>query len=189
MTINLDKLFFDEKLKLAQSKNTPSEVLAELSLENYHQILSLIASNPNTPLAVIEAMGEQYADEIISNPVFELLLLENPNSQFLKLCLASSSNTPIEILEKLSCDRDYTIRAKVAENNNIANNLLKKLAEDQSYHVIKSVLKNNNVSEDVLKTLTSNLIANNYFSHKIIKHSKFSTDILYLLIKNINSNH
>ncbi|MEM8672372.1 MAG: hypothetical protein AAGF83_00655 [Cyanobacteria bacterium P01_G01_bin.67] len=89
MTLNVENLFFKEKLKLAKSKNMPSDVLEKLSLDNYHQIRSLIASNPNTPLVVLEAIGEKYADLAILEKLkndpskhFSLSATENINNSF-----------------------------------------------------------------------------------------------------------
>ena len=179
---NFKKLSWEKILKLARSENTSSDILVELSQEHNQELRRIIASNPNTPIEVLKNLGEDYADEITSNPIFDLLLIENYDSKFLKSCLACSSNTQIKTLEKLSCDLDYSIRAKVAENQNISGNILSELAKDENYDVIKSLIKNKNVTQDILEILTSNMIANNYFSHEIIKHPKSSTNILRLLV-------
>lgn len=185
MTDKLEILSWGKKIKLARNESTSADVLTELSRESSRSLRKLIAGNPNTPVEVLEYLGQDYVEEIISNPIFDILLLENPNSKFLKICLACSSNTSIEILEKLSCDDDYTIRAKVAENNTIDDSLLAKLAKDENYYVIESVLKNKNVFLNTLKILTNNFVAKGFFSHKIIKHPKSTTEIIYLLIEGL----
>ena len=164
-----------EEKQLAQNENIPSNILDLLSKEN-REVRQLVAGNPNTPIEVLEKLGIEFADEIVNNPVFDLLLLENPDSRFLKMCLATSS-TSIEVLEKLSCDRDSDIRCQVAKNKKTTGDILYKLGEDKNYYVLHSVLENRNTTESTLRKLLDS-VPSNYFTGKILKHPNSSLNIL-----------
>ena len=165
-----------EKKQLAQNENTPSDVLDLLSQEN-REIRQLVAGNPNTPIEVLEKLGIEFAEEIVNNPVFDLLLLEDSDSHFLKMCLATSSTTSVEILERLSRDRDRNIRCQVAKNHQTTGDILCRLGEDEDYYVLSSVLENHNTTENTLKKLINSILSN-YFTGKILKHPNSSLDIL-----------
>ena len=83
----------------AQDENTPPEILAELATSEDKEIRRCIASNPNTAVEILEKLGEEFPDEITANPIFDLLLLENPDSKFVLLSLARSSTTSVEKLK------------------------------------------------------------------------------------------
>lgn len=116
--IDYENASIEIKRNLAASEDTPADVLAELSDDSDEYILKLIASNPNTPIEVLLRLWIDFTEEIIANPVFSLLMLENPESNLIQLCLARSSTTSIEILEKLAVSNDSSVRAEVANNHN-----------------------------------------------------------------------
>ena len=66
---------------------------------------------------------------------------------------ASSPNTPKEILEKLSNDEDFYVRACVAQNSNSSEEVLEKLSNDEDFRVRAYVALNPNTSEEILKKL------------------------------------
>ena len=116
--------------KIAASPSTPSHLLIELGKHKNSQIRSLIASNPNTPVETLKCLGQEFADAIVDNPVFELLILEDANSKFVRLTLARSTKTPPEVLAKLIAteNSDFEICCAVANNINTPINALASLA-------------------------------------------------------------
>ena len=104
-------------IKQAQDKNTSSEILAQLAISKDKITRQYIASNPNTPIKLLKKLSQEFPEEIMSNPVFDLLLIEESDNAWIKLTLAQSSTTPIETLVKLSKCDDYGIRAAVAGNS------------------------------------------------------------------------
>ena len=105
--------------KIAANPSTPPHVLIELSKHRNSQIRSLIASNPNTPLETLKCLGWEFADAIIENPVFDLLKLEDPYSNFVRLTLARSTKTPPEVLVKLIATEKLDVQTCRAVANNI----------------------------------------------------------------------
>ena len=150
----MESLSREEKKQLAR-EDTSVDLLIQLSKED-SEIRRLVAANSNTPLQVLESLGVGYADEIVSNPVFDLLWLESSDSQFLKMCLAKAATTPPDVLEKLSCDRDVLIsvlerlanssdwldRKTAAENIQTPLSILQKLQSDRDRYVRISAAKN-----------------------------------------------
>ena len=106
--------------KIAASPSTPSHLLIELGKHQNSQIRSLVASNPNTPVETLKCLGQEFADAIVDNLVFDLLKLEDPNSKFIKLTLARSTKTPPEVLAKLIATEktDAEICYALANNTN-----------------------------------------------------------------------
>lgn len=115
--------------KIASNSSTSPAILTELSNNSNLQIRSLVASNPNTPVDILMKLGEEFPDEILENPVFNLLLLEEPDSRFVRLSLARSTKTNPEVLAKLAATEknDETICCAVARNINTPLNALKRL--------------------------------------------------------------
>ncbi len=176
----------EEKKNLARNENTPGDILSLLSQGN-KEVRQLVASNPNTPIEVLKKLGIEFADEIVNNPVFNLLLLEDSNNNFLKMCLATSTTTSLETLEELSSDLDCDIRGQVAKNSKITGRILNRLGEDKDYYVLLSVLENRNTTEQTLYKLLNSVLSN-YFTSKILKHPNASLDILLTAAEHPYSN-
>ncbi len=55
------------------------ELLRELASCGDKTICKAVVSNPNTPTDVLLALGAKFPGQLLENPLFSLLLLENPN--------------------------------------------------------------------------------------------------------------
>jgi 3-methyladenine DNA glycosylase AlkC len=64
---------------VAQNPSTPSELLRKLASSGEAIARSRIAANPNTPIEVLQELADEFPKEVLDNPVFPLLSLENPN--------------------------------------------------------------------------------------------------------------
>ena len=64
--------------KEASLETTSPERLRELAEQNV-KLARIVASNPNTPRETLLELGTEFPEELLKNPVFDLLLLENPN--------------------------------------------------------------------------------------------------------------
>ena len=78
--VNIKKLPLAKQKELAQNENTSSEILTQLAFEK-EELSLLVAKNPNTPVNILEKLSGKFFEEVIDNPVFELLLLENSDRQ------------------------------------------------------------------------------------------------------------
>jgi hypothetical protein len=117
--------------QFAQADDTLPDILTALSQDSNVEVRLVVAGNPNTPVNVLQKLGEEFPDAITDNPIFNLLLLENLDTYFIKLSLARSSTTSAEILTQFANARYYSeeeiVRA-VANNPNAPISVLEKLA-------------------------------------------------------------
>lgn len=61
------------------SSDTSSKILRELAYSDDKQTRCQVAQHPNTPPDVLKRLFGHYPVEVLTNPIMELLLLENPN--------------------------------------------------------------------------------------------------------------
>ena len=179
--LKIDKLSLRKQKELARNENTPGEILEQLDLA-IPRIRKLIAKNPNTPSEILQSLSKDgYCERILENPAFELLMLEDPDRDFLKICLAQSVKTSVATLEKLSYGKNDRIQEAIARNPNTSPQTLAKLAKDPVKAVRKAVTINKNTSIESLIVLTENvhnfslrkIVANNVISDRALINYRF----------------
>ena len=182
--------------QLAKAEDTTPDILAALSKDSDAEVRLLVASNPSTPVNVLQHLGEEFPDAITDNPIFNLLLLENLDTYFIKLSLARSSTTPKETLTKLANARYYSeeeiVRA-VANNPSTPIPVLEKLAiwspepdensqpEDADW-VHAGVASNPNTPVHVLEKLAKH--PSPYVREQVASNSNTPIFILEALVNN-----
>ncbi|BDA71636.1 hypothetical protein CAL7716_058020 [Calothrix sp. PCC 7716] len=102
---------------VAKNPTVPPDVLEALSGYNHDpEILRNVTRNPNTPVEMLMLLGANYPSELINNPVFPLLVLENPHF-FQEL--------PVETLRNILLLKDvpeeYLVMAASRDDSEILN--------------------------------------------------------------------
>ncbi|MEH2059718.1 MAG: hypothetical protein V7K97_26895 [Nostoc sp.] len=120
----------DNDFALASAVDTSVVVLEELSLHPQPEVREAVARNPNTPIEVLLKLGKEFPDAITANPIFNLLLLENPDSHFVRLSLARSTTTSESAIARLSKIEDEEILCAVARNPKTPLHILEQLLEN-----------------------------------------------------------
>ncbi|MBN3896573.1 MAG: hypothetical protein HWQ41_15300 [Nostoc sp. NOS(2021)] len=120
----------DNDFALASADDTSVVVLEELSLHPQPEVREAVARNPNTPTKVLLKLGKEFPDAITANPVFNLLVLENPESHFVRLSLARSTTTSESAIAQLSKIEDEEILCAVARNPKTPLHILEQLVEN-----------------------------------------------------------
>ncbi|MBD2569230.1 hypothetical protein [Anabaena lutea] len=115
---------------LASADDTSVVVLEQLSSHPQPEVREAVAKNPNTPTKVLLKLGKEFPDAITANPVFNLLLLENPESHFVRLSLARSTTTSEDTIARLSEIKDEEILCAVAGNPKTPLHILEELVEN-----------------------------------------------------------
>ncbi|MEH1821072.1 MAG: hypothetical protein V7L31_18660 [Nostoc sp.] len=156
----------DNDFALALAIDTSVVVLEELSLHPQPEVREAVARNSNTPTEVLLKLGKEFPDAITANPIFNLLLLENPESHFVRLSLARSTTTSESAIAQLSKIEDEEILCAVARNPKTPLHILEQLVEspprfcddenaDESDfdRLFTAIIQNPNTSESLLLQL------------------------------------
>jgi hypothetical protein len=90
---------------VAQNSCTPPELLRELGNSSDVTTHQHVAANPNTPTEVLLKLGSKFPQQLLDNPIFSLLLLENPNLVnempiSTLISLLKQEKVPISLLEQ-----------------------------------------------------------------------------------------
>lgn len=120
--------------RLAQDENTASKILANLAKSDDYQTRQYVMANPNTPTEVLFSLGAKFPEELISNPVLNLLILENPyfidNYYYFQLEIAQNDKTPLAFLKYLMQYGRYGVRKYIAQHPNTSIEMLIIMAEE-----------------------------------------------------------
>lgn len=116
-----------------------------------------MASNPNTPIEMLKKLAGEFPDELMNNPVLDILILENLDSiRTIKTAVARSPNASEEILNRLKDDSgDRYIIYAIAENPHAPERILDYLKSHEDYDIHCAVAQNPNTSERILDYLKS----------------------------------
>ena len=120
------------KRLVAKNISAPPELLQELSYSCDHATRQNVAANPNTPTDVLLYLGGKFPEQLLNNPVFSLLWLENPNFleqipiNILRTILKYES-VPIVLLEKAANILDLDVRIALTMNPLTPKKVLEKL--------------------------------------------------------------
>lgn len=155
----------DNDFALASADDTSVAVLEELSLHPQPEVREAVARNPNTPTKVLLKLGKEFPDAITANPILNLLLLENPESHFVRLSLARSTTTSEDTIARLSKIEDEEILLAVAGNPKTPLHILEQLESPPLYRdpefatecdfdrLFIAIAQNPNTSESLLLQL------------------------------------
>lgn len=144
---------------VASNVNANFELLQELYSYNDRSINEGIASNPNTPPKILVELLKTFPQQVVSNPIFPLLLLENPN--FIKeeilrdilIVLLQQKELPEFFVNKALKSQSDLIRYILAQRQDLSELILEKLAQDNIVIVRLAVAENPKTSINILKKL------------------------------------
>jgi hypothetical protein len=119
--------------EVAQNPQTSPHLLQQLASIKDRELRRQIACNPNTPTEVLWQLGIDFPEEILANPVFELLQLEHLDlAAQIPHCTLTSllqcEGVPRSLLEYALKQQDYSLWLAVAYNPQTPSLLLERLA-------------------------------------------------------------
>lgn len=169
------------RLVASNSSATP-ELLQELAVSSDVIIRGNIAANPNTPTEILLNLGARFPEQMLENPVFSLLLLENPNlvNEMPLPTLQSVlqlKQVPIFFLEQAANKQEWQVQLAVTMNPNTPQSVLERLAAaniDSS--VARNIAEHPNTTGSVLEKLAEH----EHFEAdcRIAKHPKTPSNVL-----------
>lgn len=141
-----------------------ADLLTSLSHDPDSKVRRAVAGNPSTPTEILLNLGKEFPDEITANPIYNILLLEDPESLFVRLSLARSSMLSDAALTQFSSIDDEEILCAIAQNPVTPLSILETLVHNppQLYEepewsdydrIFASVAKSPNVSVELLTEL------------------------------------
>ena len=150
--------------QVANNPSTSPEQLQTFSESPDFFTRRAVASNPNTPPEVLLKLGQQFPKQLLKNPAFNLMLLENPNllltmpKETLKRILMLK-DVPIGFLEQaaFSPQINVEIARAIAKHPKAPGYVLEKISafcQDKSVH--RSLLKRSDLPPAVLEKLKAN---------------------------------
>jgi hypothetical protein len=120
--------------QIATNPNTDRQLLRKLATASNGKLRRLLASNPNTPTDLLWELGIDFPEEILDNPIFELLQLEHLHlAAEIPHCTLTSllqcEQVPRAFMEYAVSQQDYSLWLAVAYNPLTPSILLKNLAK------------------------------------------------------------
>lgn len=148
------------KISLAESFNTPIEMLEELSENCDFGIRLAVSKNVKTPNRILIKLSQDYDDwvreGVAENVIAPTKLLESLSrdlNENIRLAVAKNPMTSKYILEELTRDPFSLVRAEVARNSFISLQTILKLANDPSNLVREGVAKNIKTPDYILEKM------------------------------------
>lgn len=143
-----------------QDENTAPEILAELAKNEDKLTRQYVTANPNTPTKTLLILGREFSIEFLSNPIIDLLLLENLDlvDEIKKIISIAAANkkTPHQILKKIIEYKDLEIRANLASNPKLSWCLINILAKDRRVLVRANLARNPKISQHLIQRFAKN---------------------------------
>lgn len=138
----------------AQGENTPSKILAELANNKDLLTRQYVASNPNTPIEILQKLASEFPEEIMANPILDLLILESPQSiTAIKMAIAKSPHTSRRMLDDLKSSKDKLVREAIAKNPHTSKNTLHYLWNNEDAYVLLHIIENPNTSKRTIRPI------------------------------------
>ena len=144
--------------QIAIDPNTNPHILRKIATEPNWELRRLVASNPNTPTDTLWQLGIDFPEAVLSNPVFELLQLEQlqlaaeiPHATLTSLLQCEC--VPKSLMEYAVDRQDYSLWLAVAYNAQTPSRLLENLARKsrrQDRELIRAVAAHPNTPQHLL---------------------------------------
>lgn len=139
----LAKIGTDLARRVAKNPSAPPELLKQLARCNDATTRSHVTANPNTPTEVLRHLGGEFPEQLIDNPIFPLLWLENPNlarkMPFTTLAsLLQQERVPVFFLEQTANHWDRKVQLTVAMHPQTPRTALEKLVRCRDAEVAEA---------------------------------------------------
>ena len=142
----LSKINIELARIVAQNANAAPSLLLIFSCSSDNIIRKNVAGNPNAPTEILLELGAEFPRELLNNPVFSLLLLENPNfvadiPLVTLLSLLKLDEVPTQFLELATSHDDVEVLLTIAMNPKTPLSALLALTQIQNIEVAEAARK------------------------------------------------
>ena len=139
---------------IARHPNVDEFTLRKLGSSKDKATRKYVTANPNSPKEVLLDLASQFPEELLTNPIFDLLLLENPN-----LLEEMPLSTLRSLLKRDFCPKafltwvgnieDKGVQLSLAMNADTPKSVLKKFAGVENNEVAEAARLHVNLSDEV----------------------------------------
>ena len=138
----LKTLAADPKLArlVAANPNAPADLLQELSHSDDKTVRKACTSNANTPMEALLKLGAQFPEQLLENPVFDLLLLAHPGL-FEELptstlnSLLKRDQVPVELIRWAWKHRADSVEGAILYNATTPSDIIKELTANPKQEI------------------------------------------------------
>jgi len=144
---------------VAKNPSTPPELLRKLANSSHVTTRKNVTANPSTPIEVLLKLGAEFPEQLLDNPIFYRVLLENPNLVnempiSTLISLLKLEKVPVFLLEQAALNRVWEVQSAVAMNPQTPGEILEKLVENQkAQEVLLAVAMNPQTPREILEKL------------------------------------
>lgn len=147
---------------VANNTSAPANLLRELSVSSDATTRAHVAANPNTQTEVLLELGSEFPEQLLGNPIFSLLLLENPNlvEQIPLTTLRNIlrvESVPGFFLEWAATHADSEVQLAVATNSQTPKTVLEKLIQSQNSLLVEASPSYINWAGELVHSLESQI--------------------------------
>ena len=171
---------------LASNFNTPSNILGFLAHKMDWKVASALSCNPNTPLSVLEEILQEdtptYSSTIAKRRNLSKRLLERLSKNkdhSVRLAVAENPETPFDIIKELVDDANVDVAMKAASHSVLQADYLFQIAQSPKYWLREAILENPNTSIETIEFLAQD--SDETVRRKVAASNKTTSDTLSLL--------
>jgi hypothetical protein len=145
-------------VQVAIDPNSDPQSLRNIATGKDWELRLLVASNPNTPTDILWQLGLDFPEAILSNPIFQLLQLEQlqlaaevPHATLTSLL--QCEQVPQNFMEYAVSQQDYSLWLAVAYNPHTPSQILENLARKsrhQDRELIRAIAAHPNTPHQLL---------------------------------------
>jgi hypothetical protein len=151
-----------KEIETASNPGTNPEVLARLGTTHKRRsIRRYVARNPNTPVSILWQLAREFPQEVVENPIFMLMQLENP-----ALISELNESTLVAILK----------------HKDVPSEFIKGAINHPSYLVITTLLKCRKLSEADLEKLIDRIYGRD-MAKLLVEHPNCTEQLQYTIAK------
>jgi len=147
---------------VAAHPNATAELLLELSHSDDKAVRKACTSNANTPVEALLKLGSQFPEQLLKNPVFDLLLLAHPGL-FKELptatlnSLLKRNQVPVELIRWAWKNCIDSCAGAILYNATTPSDIVQELAASQKQEIVIAAKTHINYSQPQLDTLLENI--------------------------------
>ena len=141
--------------QLGKDETTSPDILAQLAKSKDNRTRQSVVANPNTPTKILLNLSAEFPEELLNNPIFDLLFLENPSLikdipiQTLRNLIKQDNVPESFIIECAERESDEDLLLAMTMNSKLSRSILEKLYQSRFSEVSEAAILHVNWSGEI----------------------------------------